>query len=329
MFSFADFFMQIDTKLDAFFLSHIAEVMAYIAPVIYSCSIILIIGVGLGLLFGKFSVAPVPLIMATLTITLVTLIATNLGIYNTYVADVFRALPDEMISLVSPLAGASGVGAILDSFAVEIEKSVTIMWSSATGMWSGLKLAIVAIIVCLVFIVFAIGIVLAMVIAKVVLVILITVGPIFIACLLLPQTKDFFAKWLSYVIQFTVLSVLIGAILSLISDMILASLVDLTAVAGTISLTALVGPFTTMGITCYVFTQLPNMASSLTGGIGMGVGSFVGSAIDKGASGLSKPVTGTAGRYVGEQLEGRKANRIKTIQRKAADRATLKAAAKK
>ena len=326
MFSFADFFIQIDTKLDTFFLSHISAVMAYIAPVIYSCSVILIIGVGLGLMFGKFPVAPVPLLMATLTITLVTLIATNLGIYNTYVANVFRALPDEMIALISPISGVSGVGATLDMFRAEIVLALDIMWSSSTGMWSGLKLSLVALLVCLVFIIFALGIVFAMVIAKVVLVILITLGPIFIACLLLPQTRDFFAKWLSYVIQFTVLSVLIGAIMSLVSDMILTSLVDLTAVAGSISLSALIGPFTTMGMTCYVFTQLPNMASSLTGGIGMGVGSFVGATVASGVSGLSKPVTGVSSRLVGERLEGRKRARIAAIQAKAAARAKGKTA---
>lgn len=284
---FSLFFAAIDTRLATYFSAHISDVISYVAPTIHTCSILIIIGVGLVSLAGYAKTTPINLIKACGAIVLVTQLATNLGNYNTYVSTFFLGLPDELMALVSGYSGSSSVGETLDDFGDAILDGVATIWNTSTG-WAVIQSGLICIVIFVFWIVFSACIVIAMLLAKSVLVILITIGPIFIMLLLLPQTQNFFSKWLQFVIQFSMLAVLIGGILSITSDIILDYFNTFSATTGDIDFTEISEPLITMTVAAFLFTQLPHMASSLTGGIGIGLGSLASSSINQSYAGARR-----------------------------------------
>jgi hypothetical protein len=72
-----------------------------------------------------------------------------------------------------------------------------------------------------------------------------------------------------------------------------------------------------------MFTELPSIASSLSGGIGLGIGNAAGRGFDKASSALTAPARKITQRVVGERLDAKR--QARQTLRTAGERQKLRA----
>ena len=324
---FTNLFATIDTVLASYLTDHVAGVMAYVAPVAQTSAILLVTGIGIFMAMGWTDAPAKKMLMALLSIVFVIEFATNLGVYNHYVAETFTQLPDDMMSLVSDHATASGVGETLDSFGDQMLTGIEKIWVSSSGYVSGMQAAVVCVVVFLAWILMSVAATIAMLIVKVALTILIAIGPLFILFFMLPQTRDYFSKWLGYIVQYVILALLIGGVLSIVQGIAIDSFTEFGTTTTGVDFYKLTSPVLIMVVLLKMFTELPSIASSLSGGIGLGIGNAAGRGFDKASSAMSAPIRKATQRVVGERLDAKR--QARQTLRTASERQKLRAKQKK
>jgi len=315
---FSTLFTRIDGVLTVYLTGHLPGVMAYVAPVAHISAIILVVGIGAAMALGWTEAPAKKMFMAVAMIVFVVEFATNSAVYNQYVVDFFTGLPDELLGLTSDLATTSGVGVLLDDFGDYILTGIEKLWQGASGVSESVQAAVVCSLVFLIWVLMSVAILVAMLVAKIGLTLLITFGPIFILLLMLPQTRDYFSKWLSYTIQYVILAMLVGGVLALTKDIVEIYFQAFSITEAGVDFFKISPPALIMVVLVWIFTQLPNIASSLSGGIGLSIGNTAGNLFSKGTSVLSAPAQKAASRTVGERLNAKRSARqqVKVAQEK-------------
>ncbi|NOR23575.1 MAG: hypothetical protein GQ542_04150, partial [Desulforhopalus sp.] len=246
--------------------------MAYVAPVAQTSAILLVTGIGIFMAMGCTDAPVRKMLMALLTSVFVVGLSTNLGVYKRLGANFFTTLPDDMMGLVSNYSEASGVGRTLDGFGDQILAGVDKIWQSSTGFISGVQAATVCIVVYFIWILMSVAVTIAMIIAKVALTLLIAIGPLFILFFMLPQTRDYFSKWLGYTVQYVILALLVGGVLSIVNEIVKVYFIAFGRNTTGVDFFELAPPVLIMVVLLKMFTELPSIASSLSGGIGLSIG---------------------------------------------------------
>jgi hypothetical protein len=100
----------------------------------------------------------------------------------------------------------------------------------------------------------------------------VAVGPLMTVGLLFRSTQEYFTKWLSYGVQFAFLAMFVGGIAGMADAVVGNYIVALDSSAETVDLVALMAPALILLLLAKIFAELPNMASSLSGGIGLSIG---------------------------------------------------------
>lgn len=112
---FQNLFARVDTELGNFYTTNLQNVIDTMGISLRVMCIIMVIGIGLGLLFGWINQSAKPLLMGVFTITVVSLLAGEVAVYNAYLGDFLRGLPDYLISMTSGGSVAT-VGGQLDEW---------------------------------------------------------------------------------------------------------------------------------------------------------------------------------------------------------------------
>lgn len=315
---FSTLFSRIDAVLTVYLTGHLPGVMAYVAPVAHISAIILVVGIGAAMSLGWTEAPAKKMFLAVAMIVFVIEFATNAAIYNQYVVDFFTGMPDELLGLTSDLATTSSVGELLDDFGDYILTGIEKIWQGASGISENVQAAVVCCLIFLIWVLMSVAILIAMLIAKIGLTLLITFGPIFILLLMLPQTRDYFSKWLGYTIQYVILAMLVGGVLSLTKDIVEIYFQAFSTTEAGVDFFKISPPALVMTVLLWIFYQLPNIASSLSGGIGLSIGNSAGSMFSKGTSALTAPVQKGFDRTAGERLNAKRSARqqVKVAQEK-------------
>ncbi|CAJ5182800.1 TrbL/VirB6 plasmid conjugal transfer protein [Burkholderia pseudomallei] len=193
------------------------------------------------------------------------------GFYQTKLAATLLHLPDELASKLllngSGATGDSAIGAMIDS---AVDHSITILKGifQAAGVMSGdglsaLLLAIV--LVAATIVICGVGIA-AIALAKFLLMLTVSFGPIFILMLLIPPLQSFFSNWLgdllNYIVLIAITAMTFGVVMKLY-DKAIASATDPKA--------PIIGPILTAGLITVVgvglLKVLPGLAARWTGGV--------------------------------------------------------------
>jgi type IV secretion system protein VirB6 len=193
------------------------------------------------------------------------------GSYESWIKTPFlTTIPNEVASMVmsqTPDPAASS----FDTIANTVGIVTTRMWGEASG-WSPAEALGIAINIGLLnvfaFIALAVGFY-YVTYAKLVLGLLLGLGPIFIACALFDSTRRFFDGWLSQCANFIILQILIAAVQAVIVKMLLGIFQGPFGVTHP-------GAFASAIVTCCVMTmvfwQLPNISHALAqGGASLGL----------------------------------------------------------
>lgn len=270
---FTDIFIVVDAALESFYAANIQNVMNYVAPSISIFAIILCVGLGISLMNGWIQQSAKPLLLGAATVTLISLLSTNIGIYNTYIADFLRNMPDEFIALISD--GADGVGGALDSFGDDVLGGINTMWKNASGIGETAAVAVVCIAFFLAWVFMSVAAAFALLMAKIVLTILVVAGPLFVLFLMFPQTKEYFTKWFTYCLSFSMLALIVGGIIAITADIASGYFEQFNENSTKIDFVAFAAPMVIIYGLYRLFDNAPSLASSLSGGIGLSVGNGI------------------------------------------------------
>ena len=224
-------------------------------------------------------------VLRVLKIVLIGTFALNMGVYTPRIANSIYQTPERLATIIAPGATTGGAGTSLDrALAKGVE--VGAKFSDAASLWSpidGLGLMIQALIVW-VFTGALIGYATALVVlAKIGLTVVLTLGPIFIALLLFDSTKQFFSGWLAQalngVFQYVVAVVIAFIAIAFFYDAAQSTLSEIGAVAPQFTLTL---KMIVAGLAVFLaLMQSGAIASALAGGVQIGTMGGVGWAAEK------------------------------------------------
>jgi type IV secretion system protein VirB6 len=200
-------------------------------------------------------------------------VAGSAGHYNTYLADHLRAFPDELLetfAVAKALGDQASIGGVLDRIGDRAMTGISAIWSA--GGFTDPGPSLFAAVLFVIFLIFGVAAVIALATAKIGLSLVVAVGPLMVVGLLFRSTQEYFTKWLSYGVQFAFLAMFVGGIAGMADAIVDNYIAALDANAETVDLVALMAPALMLLLLAKIFAELPNMASSLSGGIGLSIG---------------------------------------------------------
>lgn len=273
----------IDGRLNEFLGSRLSAVIAEVDGPLKIALVLYVVLYGFAILRGAISEPVMDFAVRSIKLALIYALATTTA-YSSFVTEpLFTGLPNVLTRAVSG-AEAPTVGAAFDQFL-------------AHAAWLGEDIARHAspfnagayVIAAAVFIIGALAAALGfgvVLVAKLALALLVTLGPIFIACALFDATRRFFFGWLSqavnYLVLFALMIVIFQLVLSLVRDQWSAIQGADPMIGGLIFIAlCLLGAI--------FFLQTPAIAAGVAGGASAGLADFANAAaLGSGRSGSAR-----------------------------------------
>jgi type IV secretion system protein VirB6 len=294
---FSSLFGLLQDALDIYIHGSVTKAVDYVDGPIKIMATLCVMGYGSVYILGK-TVDPLSEMLKTFAIiAIVFAVAGSVGHYNEYLGNHLHDLPNDLMGVFAVGEAPSdeeGFGTTMDEFGATAMNGISTIWYAGSG-WSRIGFVVLAMFLFGIFVLFAVAACVAMGIAMVGSSLVVGIGPIMVLGLMLKPTREYFTRWVSYGIQFAVLAAFVGAVLGIMTAVLNEYLELLGDQTDNINFTELAGPAVIMGICAYIFGQLPSMASSVSGGIGLSVGNTAW----RGLSGAAqKTLFHSGGKYV-------------------------------
>lgn len=295
---FEPIFTKIDTSLISLLGSKASVIVGLVSPVVAICFSVYVM-----LIFLSFqrdnaawSGSALDMIKRVAAWGIIISASMNISFYMNTIVPMINGIPIELSNALTNNSSAGNINSV-DSI---ISYYITVI-QEMMAKASGIKATLVAGFNILLLIITGIPVVIIMaaylLLAKLMLAILIAIGPLFLALALFPVTRQYATLWIGQVVNFMLLGVLmnvtavvmINILVGLQIDPLTASLVDILSY-GVIALLFFI-----------VILRIPDLSSALSGGISAnGFGSAVQSAnqatqLGKAALGGSKGGSGGGG----------------------------------
>lgn len=297
---FADFFEQIDQASASYGNDMIANMVSAITGPVTVGLTIAFIALGVGVMLGRVGMGPSEFLAKSFKSAIIVSIALTGGLYQGQIAQTIRTLPDDMTSaLVSNQALSQGGGNMIDHAAETGFRKAGEAWEQAGFMtgegWAYGGAGLIMILATVIMVVVGGAF---MAIAKVILGLLVGVGPFFIVMMLFKSTSQFFDKWAATGVACVLLSVFLAAVFGFMLAMF-DNYVSSFAMDGNQNVVmSLGGMLIIAGITALILLSLPGLAQGLSGGFST---SGIGEAGQAGrlAAGAGQAAGGAAGAVSG------------------------------
>ncbi|VVN22356.1 hypothetical protein PS623_04356 [Pseudomonas fluorescens] len=291
-------FDSVDEGLQTLFTTGLGNFAALIAPVIGGMVSLYFVFTALNWLWqGNTQELPVGDLMKKMFyMALFTLFAFNIGFYNTAIVQPVNTIGAE-ISEAFATTGAQSPQ-IIDQMGNQILETIKMIWDNAPDM-SVTNLNIVPLIraVATIIVVGVLGSVfmvvsmLYLMIAKIMVAMVLLLGPLYISFAFFPLTRDYFMKWASQLLNYVLLYAMFGITFTLLTNLLQKY------VSGNAFSAVLVGDATQLKlIFCYllfsgVIVAIPNLTSHLTGGVGINSFGAVSPMMRMATKGMSKALS--------------------------------------
>lgn len=255
-----------------------------------TCLTIFVVLYGIALMLGHVREVQYDAFIRIFKIAVVYLVARNAAVYNAEIAQFFWHMPEHLISWLSPdsvrtmlekfiPAGSdtskTNISILLISTVMSFTVSLmhaSLSASSLTGQTdltlfaSGLGIGVAGASLTAV----VAGILL---VAKMSLAVLVALGPFFMVTILFEKTKSYFEGWLSQVLNFVLVILLLTLTVQLIFPILIITVASYYAVAklvGVLSLRESVELITLLGIFMAIIKQVPTTAAAVVRGYAVG-----------------------------------------------------------
>lgn len=301
---FDAFFNKFDAATATFATDVSSKVISTLTPVISVGLTVGFIVYALGIIRGVIDHPMPDFLWRCFRIGVIVSIATAGGLYQSQIASAITTTPDALATaIVADPANSSTAGNVLDGatdkgFKVASKAFEKQGWFSSEGWLYGafgvLAMLCTAILV-------AIGGAFV-ILAKVALAVLAALGPLFIFALLWQSTARFFEMWCGQVMNYGLLIVLTSSVFMLIMD-VFSNYMGQVKFDGSQNVAYTLGGAVIIAVASIILLlQLPQIASGLAGGVGLGymwemrmLRSGAGSFGRKGADGRVSGRSGAAG----------------------------------
>jgi type IV secretion system protein VirB6 len=229
----------------------------------------------------------------------------NIGFYSEYVVPFFNGVGDD---IAQALTGSTSSASALDTMLNAYVSAVVNMWQGVQPYQIGLMLEIGALTMCtaLVGVPFLAIAAAYIILAKFALSLLLALGPMFIVAALFPATRKFFEAWVGQCLNYAFLTSLFAAAAAIEVNFATGLLPTSFDTSNLVITWTLEFQILATGIVfVLVSLNLPSLASSLAGGVGISsmVGK-VGGAAGAAVRAISRGTDGRAGQAGGGEASG-------------------------
>ena len=283
---------QVDTAVIGFYLSATSRIAAAAATPFKIFVTVFIILWGLALWRGLISEPLSDGVLRVLRVVLIGAIALNVGIYGAKIASFLYNTPGQLAQVLvgGPVTPATVMDASLAKGNEIANAFISLMSMDVTAVGASFAALLTAMLVW----VFTALVVLygaaLIILSKVVLGIVIALGPIFIAMLLFDSTKRFFESWLGQALNYLFVFALVAATINIMFALWQPQLTSAFVNNGA-GFPALLPMIIGGGAAFIILMQVPALASSLAGGVQIGTLGAIGWAgnATRRAFGASRP----------------------------------------
>lgn len=292
-------FEVLDTALNTFAQDFSAKIATEIAPLVAGGLTLTFIMMGLMAVYGMLDRPFKELAWRMLWASVIMSMALTSAMYQTYVVDVLMTLPDDLVtsivstSISEDVATGQNASKAIEALFSKGAYNAGLFFNEASMnpidanlapyLYGGLVL--LGTLLCC-----AMG-ALWLLIAKVILALMVGLGPIFIVCLIWRPTQQFFWSWVGQIINTVITAIFVLAVFSIFASIFDAGLASLTVEENDQQLVNS-AVYTFLGVLCMgVLISIPQYVAQLVGVAGGAVGSAMGR-ISGGAVGGAKGATG-------------------------------------
>lgn len=288
-------FNSVDEGLQAVFSTGLQSFASLIAPVIGAFVSMYFVFVALNYIWsGTTSELPVmEWLKRMFYMALFTLFAFNIPYYNDVVVEPVGLIGGEIAEAFA--ATGSSTPQIIDQMGTQIIATVDAIWENTPKVsFTNMNIVPMFKAIGTIIIVFLFGGIfmavsfLFLMVAKIMVSMVLLLGPLYISFAFFPATREYFMKWVSQLLNYTLLYALFGIAFTLLTNLLQKY------VSGEAFSNILVGDLTQLKlIFCYllfsgVIFAIPMLSSHLTGGVGINGLGAVGP--------MLRTITGAAGR---------------------------------
>lgn len=273
---FTDTINRVSSVLDTYVSSTSSNIVGGFSGVATTLVTIYVVLWGWSMMRGMISEPITDGVTRIVRLTVIVALATNIGLYNAYIAEFLWRAPDALASLVASGYSDSTTnanfldtlfGKMYDFGAAYIEKA-----HATSGVFPDFGLMAAGWAVWIVGGAATLYGAFLLVLSKIALAVLLAVGPIFVLCMVFEGTKRFFDVWIGQALNYIFLVMLTAAMIKLLFT-IISMYMD--AVFGSYAASGGADPnfseifpmLAVSGIGVLVLMQMPSIASALGGGV--------------------------------------------------------------
>lgn len=284
---FTPLFAEFDRVINSFAFTVSERVMVAITPVLRAGLILWVLGWSILIMSGRMHAPIREFVQRYLRNAIILAVALGAGYYESTVAAVVQSVPDELASVVmgdeaasfymlgdptrpafDPTGAGSVQGAIIDRAAGQgIAAAQDALQKGGFFKESGVAFLTFGILILLATVAF-VGLGGAIIItSKLVLGLLVALGPIFIASLLFEPARHLFGRWLSMVVTYTLVVVIFSALFTFMLG-IYGHYMQNVRLDGSMNVSyAIAGALILSVVSIMVLTQIKPLAMGLGGGV--------------------------------------------------------------
>lgn len=297
-------FELVNDALQSFAQSYSSQIATDIAPIVSGFLVLTFVFMGMMAVYGKLDKPFTEVAWRLIWTSVIISIALTSTMYQSYIIDVFLTLPDDLVASISSSVTSTNNIATGQAAAQAIEQlydlgtyNAGLFFNEASANPLDLNLApylygslvYVGTVCC------AIMGALWLLIAKVVLALMLGVGPIFICCLIWPATRQYFWSWVGQIINTVLTAVFVLAIFAIFSNIFQLALNALEIGQDQQGFMD-AAIFTFLGILSMgVLLCIPRYVEQLTGAAGGAVGTAMAKVTGGAIGGASGAIGGASG----------------------------------
>lgn len=289
---FGPLFTVVDDTLNDVVTTSATNLAAYVNSGVATVGVIMVVLLGIQLAFPQSGFPMKRIMSVLLTLFIVSAVATVPANYHDYISEHLMQLPGDLAAAVTGDSEYSNIGVTLDNTIGQILDGISRIFTSG-GM--SLKPLIIGTMLFVTCCMLCLAAVICIMMGKVGLALVVGLGPLFMLFLLSPWTKDMFTRWLSYALHLAVLQALVAASLLVTIVLVNRFVIGIGSPGWDYGdLVPIFAPTLVMLVLAFLFSQLPSIASSITGGIGLSAGNlaWTGTAAGMGYAGAGAAAAG-------------------------------------
>lgn len=259
---FSGLFADFDRAVLATINTGSANIISVITPLMTACFGIYVMLVMVSYWNGRAELAVHDFFMKVGAWVFILTAGMNIGYYTTYVVPFFNGLGDDLAKALLGHRGTS-MATSLDQLASAYANGVLQIWQNAEGIEATLTaLLMIAIVVLFGAVFMAVGAAF-LILAKFALALCLAIGPLFIAAALFPATRRFLDSWVGQCLNYALLVALFSATAAIEINFATSH------IATAFGWKALMEAAIIGVVFLVVLFELPSLASSLAGGVGI------------------------------------------------------------